>query len=102
MQPQIDKSQRRLYTLGIIGLGLIFTAVWAAALVFIPAGQILTVMNYAMYFVSLTIVGTPSFAVLQLYTSKRNAIIGAVVAWVVWVFGVRYLFILLLSAIAGR
>jgi hypothetical protein len=89
--------------LGVLGLGLIFTAAWAAAAVVIPPGQLFTIINYVMYFASLFIVGLPTYGVLRLFFRQTYSIILAVIIWAIWIFGVKYLFVWLIGAMgAGK
>ena len=102
MSPEVDKEQRRSLVLGAFGLGIIFAAVWAVALVFFPPGQILTIVDYTMYFVSIFIVGLPTFSVLRLYIRAFYSAILAFVIWTMWVFGVKMLFVWVISAVMGK
>jgi hypothetical protein len=83
--------------LGVLGLGLIFTAAWAAAVV-IPPGTLFTIINYSLYVMSIGVVGIPTFSVLQLFLKQTYSIILAVITWAIWIFGVKALFVWLIGA----
>ena len=87
--------------LGVLGLGLIFTVVWAAAAVVIPPGQLFTIINYVMYFASLFIVGLPTYGVLRLFLKQSYSVILAVIIWAIWIFGVKTLFVWLIGAMGA-
>jgi hypothetical protein len=93
-----EKGQKRQYLLGVLGLGLIFTAVWAALLAFVPPSDVLTIIDYVMYFMSLFVIAFPTNAVLKLYITKSYypAVIAAAV-WALWTFGLRFLFMWLMG-----
>ncbi len=56
-----------------------FSAAWAALIVFMPSGTLLTIINYSLYFMSAAIISVPSFSVLSLLMKQIYAIIIAVI-----------------------
>lgn len=98
-----EKIQKSQYLIGVLGLGLFFTAIWAGLLAFVPPSAILTILNYVMYFMSLAVIALPTHTVLKLYIKSRiNAVIAAAVVWAVWTFGVRFFFVWLIVMIRGQ
>jgi hypothetical protein len=98
-----EKGQKGLYLTGVLGLGLFFTAIWSALLAFVPPSAILTILNYVMYFMSVFVVALPTHTVLKLYIRKSTyAVIAAALVWAVWTFGIRFLFVWLLTLIRGQ
>jgi len=93
MNSKDEITQKRQYLLGVLGLGLIFSLAWAVFLTFVPPSQVLTLINYLMYFMSVFVIAFPTHSVLKLYFAKSYyAAILVALAWALWTFGVRTFF----------
>ena len=99
MNQQTDPKQKRKFLFAVFGLGLIFTLLWSMVLAFVPPGQALNIINWLLYFMSVSIIALPTFAVLKLSVGLVYSIALAVVIWAIWVFGVKYLFTLFFLSI---
>lgn len=97
-----EKGQKRQFLTGVLGLGLIFTAVWSALLAFVPSSPVLTIIDYVMYFMSVFVIALPTHTVLKFYIRNSTyTLVAAAVVWAVWTFGMRFLFMWLLGMVKG-
>jgi len=75
--------------LGVLLLGLIYVAIWAALLAFIPSGWWITVINVVFLIFSLVFIGIGSMQALKLFMKTVPAFFIALVIWFVWVVLIR-------------
>jgi hypothetical protein len=100
MGSEANKNQKRQYLAGALGLGFIFTAVWAVLLIFVPASPVLTIIDYIMYVMSVFLIALPGNSVLGLYLTRRHIqVVLAAAVWVFWTFGIRFFLMWLLGMI---
>jgi len=75
--------------LGVLLLGLIYVAIWAALVAFIPNGWWITVINVVFFIFSLVFIGIGSMQALKLFMKTGFAFFIASWIWFVWVVLIR-------------
>jgi len=75
--------------LGVLLLGLIYVAIWAALVAFIPNGWWITVINVVFLIFSFVFIGIGSMQALKLFMNTALAFFIALGIWFVWVVLIR-------------